>query len=148
MNSWKTHYTKSKHWWLSFVQKLQSLILANSWKTRTHSFCVPSLISKKYVLFQINYLGTTGGENVTDWARRIMKCIIKTELAAKFNWKGKGDNHAFGILITCAVVKCNFVINWLIVVLLLIFVIYAVQKEKNINISKLILVKFPWNNRV
>jgi hypothetical protein len=62
-------------------------------------------------LFQINYFGTIGGENVKDCVRRIMKCIIKTELAVKFNWKGKGDKDAFGILLTCAVVKCKFVIN-------------------------------------
>ena len=35
-----------------------------------------------------------------------MKCIIKTELAVQFNWKCKGDKHAFGILLTCAMVKC------------------------------------------
>jgi len=40
-----------------------------------------------------------------------MKCIMKTELAVQLNWKGKGDKHAFEILLTCAVVKCKFIIN-------------------------------------
>lgn len=40
-----------------------------------------------------------------------MKCIMKTELAVQLNWRGKGDKHAFEILLTCAVVKCKFIIN-------------------------------------
>lgn len=47
---------------------------------------------------QVNFLGTIGGENVKDCVRRTMKSLITTDMAVKFNWKGKGEKNALFVL--------------------------------------------------
>lgn len=58
---------------------------------------------------QVNFLGTIGGENVKDCVRRTMKSLITTDMAVKFNWKGKGEKMPFSSLQLSGVVKSKFI---------------------------------------